>query len=70
MANSKDGWDWPYIVYVGRVWLRYSTEELWKLTPRQFKSQLDVHATLKNAQSGGDAGQAADVGYIDQIPGW
>lgn len=69
MANPSDGWDWPYVIYVGRVWLQYTERELWKLTPRQFKAQLDVHEAIQRAKNG-LANDKAPLGYIDQIPGW
>ena len=73
MVNpNHDGWDWPYILYVGRVWLEYSEEEVWALTPRQFAAQLAVHKEIMEQMHGtnSNAGKAKPTGYIDQIPGW
>ena len=74
MANPfvKDDWDWPFILYVGRVWLHYTDEETMGMTPRKFKSQLDVHYDVQKRMHGGKSqGNSTDqVGYIDQIPGW
>ena len=72
-ASNHDGWDWPYILYVGRVWLRYTDAETWALTPRQFKSQLDVHEDVTRQMYGasGDSQPASQpLGFIDQIKGW
>jgi hypothetical protein len=73
MTNpNQDGWDWPYILYVGRVWLEYTDKEVWALTPRQFVSQLNVHEDIMKQMHGQStkAGKAIPTGYIDQIPGW
>jgi len=78
MSNpNRDGWDWPYIIYVGRVWLEYTDKETWTLTPRQFASQLAVHEDiLKQMRGSGkgkdkpSVGKSTDLGFIDQIPGW
>lgn len=42
------------------------------MTPRKFKSQLDVHYDVQQRLHGENVqGKSADqVGYIDQIPGW
>ena len=72
--NHSDGWDWPYIIYVGRVWLHYTEEEIWRLTPRQFKTQINVHENVTRQMYGGNSNNvpmaAQPLGYIDQIKGW
>lgn len=76
MSNpNQDGWDWPYILYVGRVWLGYTDKEIWALTPRQFSAQLAVHEDITNRMHGqspapAKQAKAAPTGFIDQIPGW
>lgn len=60
-------------MYIGRVWLRYTEEEIWRLTPRQFSSQVSVHEDITRQMYGGSS--ASDKppepnGYIDQIKGW
>ena len=42
------------------------------MTPRKFKSQLDVHYDVQRRISGGNSQRNStdQVGYIDQIPGW
>ena len=47
-------------------------EEIMRMTPRKFKSQLDVHHDVQQRLHGGKLqGNSTDqVGYIDQIPGW
>jgi hypothetical protein len=71
---SQDGWDWPYILYVGRKWLGYTDDQLWSLTPRQFDSQLKVHLDVTKKMHGGTGSSplpnVGDAGFIDQIPGW
>jgi len=64
-----DGWDWPYILYVGRVWLRYTDKEIWQLTPRQFKAQLDVHIDIQKKLNNPKQNNVP-FGYIDQLKGW
>ena len=77
MANPfvKDDWDWPFILYAGRVWLHYTDEQVWNLTPRFLQSQLKVHNYLQEAKYGKvkqdtRSNNALQNGYIDQIPGW
>jgi hypothetical protein len=52
--------------------LHYTDEETMGMTPRKFKSQLDVHYDVQKRMHGGKSqGNSTDqVGYIDQIPGW
>lgn len=68
----QDGWDWPFIIYVGTVWLRRSEEEVWNMTPKKLYALLKVHIDLESAKSGSTkkpSGQAKGT-YIDNIPGW
>ena len=63
------------MVYVGRVWLCYTEEEFWKLTPRQFKAQLDVHEDITSKMYGNGSNSSRQMsrqplGFIDQIQGW
>lgn len=59
-------------LYVGRVWLHYTDEEVMSMTPRKFKSQLDVHYDVQQRMHGekSQRNSTDQVGYIDQIPGW
>lgn len=57
------------MLYVGRVWLKYTEEEFWMLTPRKFMSQINVRADLLKQKAGNKKSNAKD-GYIDQLPGW
>ena len=65
---DQQGWDWPSMLYIARVWLRYSDAEFWKLTARQFLVQYSVHIKLKGLSSPYEKQET--FGYIDQIPGW
>lgn len=72
-SPNHDGWDWPYIVYVGRVWLCYTEEELWRLTPRQFATQISVHEDVTRQMHGMSSNRSMSrqpLGFIDQIKGW
>lgn len=40
------------------------------LTPRKFKSQLDVHADIQKRMHGTGNNESTQSAYIDQIPGW
>ena len=42
------------------------------MTPRKFKSQLDVHYDVQKRMHDVESqGNSTDqIGYIDQIPGW
>ena len=76
MANPfvKDDWDWPFILYAGRVWLKYTDEQIWNLTPRFFQSQMRVHNYIQEVKYGSSDNNSNNKtvqdGYIDQIPGW
>jgi len=52
--------------------LHYTDEEIMNMTPRKFKSQLDVHYDVQKRMYGGKAqvNSTDQIGYIDQIPGW
>lgn len=73
-SPNHDGWDWPYIIYVGRVWLCYTDKEIWSLTPRQLKAQISVHEDVTRQMYGGApngrASSRQPLGFIDQIKGW
>jgi hypothetical protein len=70
-STTQDGWDWPYILYVGRKWLGYTDEQVWRLTPKQFASQVSVHENVIKQMHGVDGSKTdAPSGFIDQIPGW
>lgn len=55
---------------------------MWNLTPRKFKSQLDVHQDIQHQMNGGDSKrdikemqkymykQRVQTGFIDQLSGW
>lgn len=66
---SLDMYDWPCILYVGRVLLHYTDEQTMNLTPKQFKNQWDVHVSLQKQRQGKQA-DTASPGFIDQMPGW
>lgn len=42
------------------------------MTPRKFKSQLDVHYDVQRRMHGEKSSKesTSQFGYIDQIPGW
>jgi len=55
--------------------LHYTEEEIWQLTPRKFKSQLDVHEDIQRKMNGASKKNKkqtapAQAGYIDQLSGW
>ena len=56
------------MLYIARVWLKYSDVEFWKLTARQFLAQYSVHIKVKGNSSPSEKQET--FGYIDQIPGW
>lgn len=50
----------------------YTEIEIWQLTPRQLKAQMDVHMYVKQQmnKSGDSNEQQMQTGYIDQLKGW
>ena len=71
MFAHDDGWDWPWLFYIGRNWLGFTEDEFWETTPRTFKALLNVHMEIKKLerQSAGGA-QEPQLTTIDQIKGW
>ena len=57
------------MMYIARVWLRYSDEQFWKLTARQFFAQYTVHIKVRGLSTS-DNKPEPEFGFIDQIPGW
>lgn len=73
MANpfKEDNWDWPFILYAGMVFLNYSEDEVWNLTPRKFKVLLDAHYEVVALLNGSTLKRKNEpFSYIDKIPGW
>ena len=74
MTNpNQDGWDWPYILYVGRKWLGYTDQQTWALTPRQFMAPLSAHEDVTRKANGVSDDRltaSARKRNLDQIPGW
>jgi hypothetical protein len=51
--------------------LCYTEKEVWDLTPRQLKAQLDVHFEVISKRGSQGTNNPRDAfGYIDQIPDW
>lgn len=67
--QRKDEWDWPFIIYAGRVWLRYTEQELWNMRPVTLFAMLKVHYFIENAKAGNKKEEENDLVYVDQIPG-
>lgn len=65
-----DGWNWPWLLYIGRRHLRLSEEEFWSMTPRKFSALAGAHAEYLKLMTVGSPEQQTKTGYIDQIPGW
>lgn len=55
------------MLYVGRVWLRYTDSEVLALTPKQFQAQLKVHSYMQDKMNGA---KTEEPGHIDQLNGW
>ena len=73
MPFSKDGWDWPFIIYVGTVWLNRTEEETMRMTPRKLQALLKVHYYIEKQKMGSGKHKGKDnvaSGFIDKIPGW
>lgn len=73
---KDDGWDWPWLLYIGThsSWLGRTEKEFWQFTPRKFFALLQVHVQMEQMKHGMDSKKGspapASTGFIDQIPGW
>ena len=64
-----DGWDWPFLLYIGTVILRRSEKVFWRMTPRKLNALTRAHAEMKGA-SKKSAQQGDTAGFQDAVPGY
>lgn len=66
---ADDGWDWPYLYYMGTVILHQSENEFWRGTPRKLHALAKVHTEANNPDAAqGEAPKTKKkVMYIDQV---
>jgi hypothetical protein len=74
-TTNDDGWDWPWILFIGRKELQMTEEEIWESTPAKFFALLEcaleynrVKAGVKNKQQ--TTKKVVKEGFIDKISGW
>ncbi len=62
---SDDGWNWPYLLYIGTVLLRRTEAQFWKMTPRTLLALVEVHIELNSSE--GSRQKRVRQGYIDEV---
>lgn len=65
---TDDGWDWPYLYYMGTVILSMTDAEFWTCSPRRLAVLTRIHAEVNNP----DGDKKQDIGpkkvrYIDEV---
>lgn len=66
LMERNTEWDWPYMLYAAKVWLKYSEVEFWEETPIKFHALLTVHFDIQKAKYS-TSKQAEPAAFIDQI---
>lgn len=52
-SSYDDGWDWPFLLYVGLTKLNLTERRFWQIPPVKFKALLDVHIKLGTPEKEG-----------------
>jgi len=63
---ADDGWDWPYLYYMGTVILRLSETEFWKCTPRKLNVLAKIHGEVNNPEGPKEPTKKVQH-YIDEV---
>ena len=66
-SSYDDGWDWPWLLYLGIKQLKLSEETFWAMSPRKFYALLECELTVRDHKKNDES---IENGYIDNIPGW
>lgn len=75
---NQDGWDWPFILYAGTVWLNRTEYEVWNMTPRKLFALLTVHYDIERLKNRSEKQKGlpwrtqnpSGTTFIDNIKGW
>jgi uncharacterized phage protein (TIGR02216 family) len=68
--DSDDGWNWPWLLFLGMRELRISEEAFWNMTPCKYYTLLDCAIKLHGGDKVDKTQSEIPEGYIDQIKGW
>lgn len=63
---GDDGWDWPFLLYVGLAILHVPEKYFWRITPRKFQALVRSHATVNSSEGGKHSGKQKE-GHIDDV---
>lgn len=71
MDQYDDGWNWPWIIFIGYKELGLKEEEVLNCTPKKFyallECALEFNKMKYSSASGKSAHSKVKDGYIDQI---
>lgn len=69
--DNVDGWDWPWLYFLGTYVFRLSEERFWRLTPRQLftlTSEYEKYHGDKDSGSSSSSNKNSNQPvYIDQL---
>lgn len=66
----EDGWDWPWIIFIGIKELGMTERAVWKLTPRKFFALtkcLEIQNRGSETTDSKTGASQVKQGYVDQI---
>ena len=72
--SIDDGWDWPWLYYVGTVLLRMTEDSFWRCAPRKLAALTAVHVEINDPNKERNPDEQIQTraptirrGYIDQV---
>lgn len=67
-TEAEDGWNWPWLLYMGKKHLNMTEEEFWRTTPRKFHALILAHAETISGERKKE--EKSSLGFIDQVENW
>jgi uncharacterized phage protein (TIGR02216 family) len=65
-----DGWDWPFLLYVGTITLRRPEKAFWRMTPRKLNALSRAHAAMHSSGKEKEEAEQNTGGFQDAVPGF
>lgn len=62
---KEEGWDWPWLKYLGTVILRKSERAFWRSTPRELDALWQTHLEIYGGRR-----REPEMAYIDEVLRW
>ena len=65
---AEDGWDWPWIIFIGMKELGWTEQQIRRTTPRHYFALINCAITYNNLKYGqAKTQEKPKLAYIDQI---